>query len=492
MRAMVRRSGVIYGALFLVFSIILTFGTVSHNPSAISASSFSIFLYEFGINSFGSFSWIQGLKNQGILESSKLLFPNQNGFTLPLGWFLNTGFYTLFLDIPPVVLYFYFNRNFETLILQMIWGLSCIFLGFLFGSSLSVLAGLSRKGGNIGSGFLNALKLFSLTSVFILFDLTIFYPSYIGIFDFALKYPLDFIFPVLNMKFIAFQPHVNFDSLVASFSWTLFYLLISLYASYFISNKILDNIFEGHGTVNKKKKKSGSVKYRGIILSLISKDLKIATRDFNNISTFFIPVFFSLPALLEVFVNRRFGSFPPIYTYVSIFVLTSVSVSFYAIQSLVMEGKSFINMRIWRISNRDLILSKTLSSLIIFLFFAIPVAIIMIGANMNDLPYLILISIDAALAFLFSSILTIYFMISKIPDDAVNINIYSFGGTLGIIVIFLISALSGALSPIGSYIIGAFLAISPIDFPSVFLGMVLVLSLILTRIGFILLSEKNN
>ncbi|MGP6239866.1 hypothetical protein ACNF40_05570 [Cuniculiplasma sp. SKW4] len=371
-------------------------------------------------------------------------------------------------------------------------GATCIILGFSIGSALSILSQRGNWSGKIGSGIFNSLKMVGLIAIFILFDITVFFPRYIFIFSFSLPYPLDYIFPVLDIGFIAFTNHVNMDSIIASFSWSLFYLIISVYIAYFLSRYILDNIFERKAQGQWKKSKKGANKKRfGPIFSLTIKDLKVATRDVTNLSSFFFPVFFSLPALLEVFVDKRFGNFPPLYTYAALFILTTLSVSFYSIQSLVMEGKNFVNLRTWLVSKNELIVSKTFSSLIIFILFAIPIVVVMIGANYGDIFYAVLIIMDASVAFFFSSLVTLSFILSKIPEEATNINVYSFGGIFGLILIFSISIISGAFAPLLSFTLGALLEIPGIDFPSIFLGIILLISLIMIQITITFMSKGD-
>lgn len=489
---MILRSGIIYASIFLLFSILITYSGISLSYKGIYATGFSIFLYQFGINTLGTFMWLQTLKNERIIDPAKIIFTEDSGFVLPVSWFMNTGMYTMFLDIPPIVFYYYFNRNLDEVLLQMIWGATCIILGFSIGSALSIISQKGNWSGSIGSGIFNSIRMVGLIGIFILFDITVFFPRYIFIFSFSVRYPLDYMFPVLDIGFIAFTNHVNIDSIIASFSWSFFYLIISVYIAYFLSRHILDNIFERKAKSQWRKSKRWSNKKNfGPVLSLTFKDLKIATRDVTNLSSFFFPVFFSLPALLEVFVDKRFGDFPPLYTYVAIFILTSLSVSFYSIQSLVMEGKNFINLRTWLISKNEIIVSKTFSSLIIFIFFAIPIAIVMIGANFGDIFYAVLIILDASMAFFFSSLVTLSFILSKIPEETTSINVYSFGGIFGLVLIFLISIISGAFAPLLSFTLGAILEIPGIDFPSIFLGIILLISLILARITLTIMSKGD-
>ncbi|MCL4345083.1 MAG: hypothetical protein M1496_01810 [Candidatus Thermoplasmatota archaeon] len=488
---MVLRSGIIYGAIFLVFSTLLSLSGRNVPSTGIYDSGFSIFLYQFGINTFGSFMWLQTLRNERVIDPVKIMFTEDSGIALPVSWFLSTGSYTLLLDVPPIVFYYYINKNLDDVFLQMIWGGACIVLGFSLGSAMSIITHNGRWSGRIGSGVYNSLKMIGLIGIFIIFDLTIFFPGYISIFSFAVDYPLNYIFPVLNIGFIAFTLHATIDSLIASFSWSIFYLISSVYLAYFLSKKIMADLFERNMDTGKRMRSNLFRNHYSSIFSLASKDLKIATRDITNLYTFFFPVFFSLPALLEVFVNKKFGTFPPLYTFAAVFVLTSVSVSFYSLQSLIMEGKSFVNMRIWLIPKREIILSKTLSSLIIFMFFAIPIVFVMIGANIGDLPYAAIIIVDAGLAFFFSSLLTLSFMMTRIPEEASSVNIYSFDGIIGLIIIFAISAFSGAFAPIISFTVSAFLVVPGIDFPSIFLGIILILSLILIRLSLSYLSGND-
>lgn len=486
------RSGLIYSAIFLLFSLLITYSGISVSYKGIYATGFSIFLYQFGINTFGSFMWIQTLKNEKIIDPGKFLFTKDSGMVLPASWFVNTGVYTLLLDIPPMVFYYYINRTLDNVLIQMIWGATCIVLGFSVGSFLSIISQRGNWSGRIGSGIFNSLKMIGLISIFIFFDITVFFPRYIFLFSFSVQYPLNYVFPVFDIGFIAFTNHVNVDSIIASFSWSFFYLILSIFIAYFLARNILENLFNRNMATfqNKHIKRKNSRKFSSIV-SLTMKDLKLATRDLTNLSSFFFPVFFSLPALLEVFVDKRFGNFPPLFTYIAIFLLTTLSVSFYSIQSLVMEGKSFANLRIWLITKTEMIFSKALSSLIIFIFFAIPIVIVMIGANFGDIIYAVLIIADAALAFFFSSFVTLSFIISRIPKETTNINIYSFGGIAGLILIFSISIISGSFAPLVSFFIGAILAIPQIDLPSIFLGITLLLSLLLIRLIFTYLSSED-
>ncbi|MGP6239867.1 hypothetical protein ACNF40_05575 [Cuniculiplasma sp. SKW4] len=119
---MILRSGIIYASIFLLFSILITYSGIDLSYKGIYATGFSIFLYQCGINTLGTFMWLQTLKNERIIDPAKIIFIEDSGLVLPFSWFMNTGMYTMFLDIPPIVFYYYFNRNLDDVLIQMIWG----------------------------------------------------------------------------------------------------------------------------------------------------------------------------------------------------------------------------------------------------------------------------------------------------------------------------------------------------------------------------------
>lgn len=424
---------------------------------------FVIFLYALVVSASSSFFFLSSLNSERLIEPLTIMPVEISPFMISISWFMFTGSATFFIIFPPLIISVFFFHNFLSILFGFLWGGILIFTGFSISSLIYVFLN-SRKstsGRKVRSGLTNALKLLAFIAVFSIFDLSLYFPQFVTYISPNLYGTVKYFIPLLGLRYIVFNTNPTFQTILYSSISTGIYVLLAfflfVYSSSSITKLMMEKVNVTKSTFESAKK---TFKTKSKRTALVEKDIKIVTRKMQNLTLMLLPLFFTLPTVFSIYATGSIGTLNASSAYLGLLSLLIISASFYSMQLIISEGDGLENLRILPVTNWDIIKSKLTTGLIIFSLFSIPIIFILVGIGILRITLDILIEIDLAVGYIFASIISLRWLMKKIPKDAMTVNFYSFNGSLGIFFLFAVPAISAGIFPIMVILIYTFLASS--------------------------------
>ncbi|MHB1492931.1 MAG: hypothetical protein ACYCR7_04460 [Thermoplasmataceae archaeon] len=465
---------------FTIFSLLISAeylinGTSGFRPFTDSQIGFVIFLYALVVSASSSFFFLSSLNSERLIEPLAILPVKISPYMISLSWFMFTGSATFFIIFPPIVISVLFFHTYLSIFFGIIWGGILIFTGFSLSSLIFIFLNAKRKTAvrRMRNGLSNALKLLAFVAVFSVFDLSLYFPQFVDYVSPNLYGTVRYFVPILGLRYIVFESNPTFYSILFSSISTCIYaviaLLLFMFSSSSITKLMMSNVNSTKSTFSGAKK-GFRVKSKGT--ALVEKDIRIVTRKMQNLTLMLLPLFFTLPTVFSIYATGTVGTLNPSSAYLGLLSLLIISASFYSMQLIISEGDGLENLRILPLTDWDIIKSKLKTGLIIFSIFSIPIIIILVG--IIRAPDDFLIEVDLAIGYIFASIISLSWLLGKIPKDAMTVNFYSFNGSLGIIFLFGVTAISAGIFPIMAILIYTFLSYSIFRDPYVFLMLIFI------------------
>ncbi|MEM3676383.1 MAG: hypothetical protein QXV22_04940, partial [Thermoplasmataceae archaeon] len=354
-------------------------------------------------------------------------------------WFLYNGSSSMFVVIPlALVIGIYFGRPLYSL-LTVIWGLAYIVLGF----SLGVLIDTAFSGRKSRRSFRKGTELIrniGLISVFILFYLALQFITRIPDLPPIQNFPLLYLAPVINSSYLGIPLENNTLQAVISVLGTLieFSLIALLYSksvakSYSIlaygSEPSSGNGYNGGLKMDKGGKYSVTFK----------KEIRNIFRKSQYSAMMLIPVFIVLPTVLSVFFYAPVGSLQTTYLYFSFLAIVTVSSSFYSLVLVISEAGSIGILQSLPIRMKDIVYTKSYVGLVVFSAIMIPLSLLLMTKSDSQLDMYLLVPVNFLVAYAYTSLRNLNWLMNRVPRGATTINFYSFGGNLAVVMLFLIS-----------------------------------------------------
>ncbi|MHB8361078.1 MAG: hypothetical protein ACYDAO_04950 [Thermoplasmataceae archaeon] len=441
---------------------------------------FVIFLYALVVSVSSNFFFLSSLNSEKLIEPLAILPVNISPYMIPLSWFMFTGSATFFIIFPPIIISLLFFHLYWSIFFGLLWGAIFIF----FGNSISTLifvflnAKKRKVRKRLGNGLMNGLKILAFIAVFSLFDLSLYFPQFVTYISPSILGNIKYFVPILNVRYIVFSNQSGINPLLFSLTSTLIYgaicVLLFIFSSSEIKKLMINSLNQTKDSYSNPER---GFKVTSKIRSMVQKDIKIVTRKMQNLTLMLLPLFFTLPTVFSIYATGNIGTLNPSSAYLGLLSLLIISASFYSMQLIIAEGDGLENLRILPISNWEIIRSKLITGLIIFSLFSIPIIVILVGVGVVKGTMDFLIEIDLGIGYIFSSIISLRWLLKKIPPDAITVNFYSFNGSLGIIFLFALTAISAGLAPVAVILLYTYLSYSIFQNPYGFLLLIFIINI---------------
>lgn len=466
----VRRNYLASAVSFCFFSIVLSIIRYLETPSVLGFAEAEVilFFYLLMTNVYNAVFFLSQVRSSSIVEPVLHLPGISISRVLTLATLYYYGTATLFVVVPSFVIFSILYSNYLSLLVLIFWSFLYIILGFTFGV-LTIYA-VSRRSDSKHSGKVRmiggAIRILGIVLAFVVFELWIYDPSLISPAVFARPGILSALIPVINVSVTSMQPFSNGNQIYLPFSAALYTAItIILFRN---SSWMLEKAYTASLPQTSRSYRDTSTRMRrGKYDKMIRKDLSILFRSPQNSVLIFLPLMLSLPALIPVILAKPDSALAVYYLALSLPVM---SASFYPLVTLVSEGKAISLLFSLPIKKSDFLLSKIFVSGMIFLVVSASI-ILFAGLYIGENLLLIAFTVFSILAgYTYTSVYNFIRMSRKITDQVTILNLDSFGGTFGIMMIFAVTMVL-LLLPIFSGSLVAYFRFGNLSNDSFILGM---------------------
>jgi len=426
---------------FIIFSTILSepyFGS-SGSARGLSNLTFLLYVYLMLISIYSSLIFFNTIKSNNLLEPLNPL-PIRSGYgVLWSSWFRYTGSASIFVIIPPLFLFYNIFGSITGVFFGVFWGFLIIIFGFLVGSTISVFVSshFNEKRRSLSNSLRGILKIVFVIAIFLFFETSVYLPK-----------DIPFIIPSLSglesyFVFFANIPYLIYGHYNNSYQYLYSALSSAVYGFfiYIFYTRVGPLIYKdlnartallSPGDENARYHFPGYGFYR----SLIMKEFKTIFRKSQNLILLFIPIFFILPTLISVLFYGDIQNISFTSVYYSLVSVVVVCSSFYSLVMIISEGSGIEVLKSLPIKTSSIIFSKNIVGLVVFIFIVVPISVVFLFYSGSPLYLYFIIIFDLLSAYIFSSMFNMRRLYRKIPDGAVTVNFYSFGGNIGLALLF--------------------------------------------------------
>lgn len=456
-------------AAMIAFSALLTVTQVGlpYPLAHIQTLSLVLYSYIFLISLYSFLMQANVIISYKLLEPLKLLPTDAGNSVLPLSWFIYTGSPSLFVIIPPLIVYIWYTGKIYSILFGIAWAFIILILGYSAGNAMVFALNRSHKEKkHFRNGIIsNVVRVTGFILIFALFEVAMQIPQEIPILPVITSSPIYMAVPLLGIPYIVFtlgQPgYFWFYGIIV----TLIYVLAAYLFFRFMNERTVRKITlietEQDQTFSLSRRKPATAySFYG---SLIWKDLRTMVRNPQNLLMVMIPAFLVLPTLISLFFfspDLSLNSVSIYYSMITIVVLASV---FYSFALLMSEGNGIRLLQVLPVMNTDLVYSKGFVGMLLFTFIVLPVSVIFFLKIHGNPMIFLLFPVNLIIAYSYSTLFSLRRLLKKVPKGADTVNFYTFGGAYELIALFIISAILAGIPALASSLIQLRTALSPLS-----------------------------
>ncbi|MHB1471859.1 MAG: hypothetical protein ACYCSA_08500 [Thermoplasmataceae archaeon] len=452
---------------FIIFSTILSEPYFGPDGSlrGLSNLTFLLYVYLMMISIYSSLIFFNTIKSNNLLEPLNPL-PIRSGYgVLWSSWFRYTGSASIFVTIPPLILFYSKYGSITGIVFGILWAFLITIFGFLAGSTISVFIGshFNERRRSLSNSLKGISRIVFVIAIFLFFETSVYLPKDIPFVIPSLTGMESYFVFFANIPYLIYG-HYNYQYqyIYGAVSTAVYGFLI-----YIFYTRVGPLIYKNLNTTSAQLShgyEEGQFHFPGYGFqrSLIMKEFRTIFRKSQNLILLFIPVFFILPTLISVLFYgdiRGMGFTSVYYSLVSVVVVCS---SFYSLVMIISEGSGIEVLKSLPIRTSRIIFAKDIVGLVVFIFIVVPISVVFLFYSGSPLYLYFIIIFDLLSAYIFSSLFNIRRLYRKIPDGAGTVNFYSFGGNIGLASLFAITiilimipvviSMAGTYEIFGSYI----------------------------------------
>lgn len=446
LRSFLRVSYIANSASFAVFSFLLISPYVLSDTGAsrVTNIGFIVYIYALIISIYSSALYFNSIGSMNLLGPVSWLPYEGRKKAVIISWLMYSGSTAIFAVIPAVLWVTWITGNPAVFLFGLAWGFLFIMLGYTIGAFINSF--ITAKGRNERAGFLSTakstLRVLIILLVFAVFEVGIYLPGLIPNFIPEIAFPLNRLLPLVNIPYVVFTGNGSFAGISLNVLSTLLYLAVFLVSMLLTNSRAVDRIMERVGSTEIfRPERNKSYRKMNLTLSLLMKEVRIVARKSQNVILLFIPVIFVFPTILSVLIYGSKGGIGNLGTYFSLISILIICSSFYSLILVVSEGNGIETLHSLPLSTKDIIYSKAIFGLLVFVVIIIPVSLLIVSGNNLFSAYDILVPANLILGYSFSSVFNIRRLVLRIPRGSSTVNFYSFGGGLFIASMFVVTAL---------------------------------------------------
>lgn len=445
---------------FIIFSTILSEPYFGQEGSVrgLSNLTFLLYVYLMMISIYSSLIFFNTIKTNNLLEPLSPL-PIRSGYgVLWSSWFRYTGSASIFVAIPPLILFYSKFGSISGIVFGIIWAFIITVFGFLTGSTISVFVSshFNEKRRSFSNSIRGMLRIILVIAIFLFFETSVYLPKDIPFIIPSLSGLESYFVFFANIPYLIYGHYFYASQYFYGILVTLFYAFL-IYIFYIKVGPLIYN--DLNTTITKLspgfEKKQFHFPAYGFYRSLIMKEFRTIFRKSQNLILLFIPVFFILPTLISVLFYGDIQSIGFSSVYYSLVSVVVVCSSFYSLVMIISEGSGIEVLKSLPIKTGKIIFAKNIVGLVVFIFIAVPITVVFLFYSGSPLYLYFIIIFDLLSAYVFSSLFNMRRLYTKIPDGASTVNFYSFGGNIGLAILFaftiMLIMLPVAISIAGTY-----------------------------------------
>ena len=426
---------------FIIFSTILSepyFGSAG-SLRGLSNLTFLLYVYLMMISIYSSLIFFNTIKTNNLLEPLHPL-PIRSGYgVLWSSWFRYTGSASIFVTIPPLILFYSKFGSIAGIAFGIVWAFIITIFGFLAGSTISVFVSshFNERRRSFSNSIRGILRIFVVIAIFLFFETSVYLPK-----------DIPFIIPSLSglesyFVFFANIPYLIYGHyfFTSQYLYGILATLLYGFLVYIFYKKVGPLIYNDLNTTSAQlspgfEKKQFHFPAYGFYRSLIMKEFRTIFRKSQNLILLFIPVFFILPTLISVLFYGDIQSIGFSSVYYSLISVVVVCSSFYSLVMIISEGSGIEVLKSLPIKTGKIIFAKNMVGIVVFMFISIPITVVFLFYSGSPLYLYFIIIFDLISAYIFSSLFNMRRLYRKIPDGSSTVNFYSFGGNIGLAILF--------------------------------------------------------
>lgn len=466
--------------LFFSFFLVSSSYGVSNELEHLQSISFILYSYIFLFSLYSVIMFINVIRTYRLFEPLRPLPSDIGHHILPVSWFIYNGSSSLFVIIPAVIEYYLYSGNFVSIPFGILWGFIVMALGYLAGVIVvSMLSGFKsqQKKGKLGV-FSNIVRFTGLILIFILFEIALQEPGSLPALPTLHSQPLLLMIPLINIPYISFPTAAAGGSALPAGIITAFYGIVVYVLLLKFNRRIFLRISEqDQVSQSQDSGKPDRIMVSGFYRNSFVKDFRNIFRKPQNATMVIIPIIFVIPTLFQLFMYSSTVSYGTISVYYSLLSIVVVSASFYPIALIISEGNGISVLQALPLKLQDIIYSKSFVGTAIFTVIVVPISTLFLLKIYSGILELLLLPANLVLAYVYTSLFNIRWLMHKVPSGATTVNFYSFGGNIALFLLFAITLSLIALPTIIGTLLTFYVVFSPFSHPVSFYLSTLALNL---------------
>lgn len=428
-----------YIAGAITFSLISAFvilwnGLVVFGGDYLRESSmiFVLFVYALMINVYNALYFLGSVRRGHLVEPlaySPVARPESILMRCYLKYYASLSF---FITMPGTIFLAMRTGSTAVIPLALAWTAGMTLFSWPIGVLISYRSGRPRR----KLGFIDPIfRIFSFAVSLAALEVILFLPQLIPSLLPNLPSPVSLALFPINIAYILQGTFVSSSLPLMGIAATSLYLVFFIAAVYLTLNYLGRRIRAGglDQTVGPRK---GSYYSEPVPRALERKDRKILLRDTQVATLIAIPIIVAIPTVFPVFLPPSGVNANPLGIYYLLLSVTAVCAAFYPSILLISESGSFSIWRQLPVFPVAMLRSKLKLALKMFLIVVIPLMAAALLRSGSSIPFYLSISAGLVSGFVFLSIVNTRYLYGKIPREAERVNLDTFGGNLGMLLLF--------------------------------------------------------
>ena len=341
------------------------------------------------------------------------------------------GSLSIFISVPGCVILAIELRNPLIILAAVMWTLIIIFMSWPLGVIFSAKVG----GGSRHSGTLEPIiRILSFAFSLAGLEIILYSPQLVPNMLPSIQFPLSILIFPFNIPYI-------FDAMSSPGIIAVYGLIVTaIYMVVFYEVSVRTNGYVGRlireGFMQSSGKHGGrSAGVEPLKQALERKDRKILIRDSQVSTLIAIPIIVAVPTLFPVFMPSGGISGDSIGIYYLMLSITAICASFYPSILLMSESGSIALWRQFPLDARVMLKAKERLALKMFAIIAIPLTLAALIISGSAWEYYVTLSVGLISGFVYLMVRNVDHLFSRIPAEASRVNLETFGGNLGLLLL---------------------------------------------------------